>query len=157
VVYLYINATVTLEDTNMAKNSNRAPGALSVWFIIHFVADLTFAIPMMIIPVKFMQMLGWVTVDPIATRIVAAALFGIGIESLIGRNSSLETFKGMLNLKIIWSLSSVVGIGVSMIGMVIRQDPTVPLFGWVFLGIFIAFNFIWSYWRIRVGKLLKEA
>ena len=123
---------------------------LGRWFVVHFLADIAFAIPMMIVPVTFMGLLGWEVVDPIATRLVAAALFGIGIESWLGRNSSRDTFVAMLNLKIIWSVAAIVGILAGIL-----QGPNDSLFAWLFLGIFLAFNMLWTYWRVRLGREAK--
>jgi hypothetical protein len=61
-----------------------------------------------------------------------------------------EVFKGMLNLKIIWSLSAVVGIALSMVSAGAER----PSFSWLLLGTFVAFNFVWLYWRRRIGKIL---
>ncbi|GAG91612.1 unnamed protein product, partial [marine sediment metagenome] len=61
------------------------PTALKKWFIVHFITDMVFAIPLMIIPELFLNLMGWITVDPVSSRIVAAALFGIGIESFLVR------------------------------------------------------------------------
>ncbi|HEU4368157.1 MAG TPA: hypothetical protein VFV05_08035, partial [Methylomirabilota bacterium] len=46
-------------------------------------------------------------VDPVATRLVGAALVAIGGQSLIGRDDDVAAFRAMLNLKILWSLSAV--------------------------------------------------
>ncbi len=70
--------------------SKSVPNALRIWFVIHFIADISFALPMFLFPIKFLSLLGWINVDPIAARLVAAALFGIGIESLLGRNATVE-------------------------------------------------------------------
>ena len=113
------------------------------WFVVHFVADIVFAIPMLIVPVRLMELLGWTVVDPFATRLVAAALFGIGIESFLGRNAGRETFKGMLNLKIIWS-------SVAMVGMVVSIAQGTPATGWLFVGIFAVFSGIWWFYRLKL-------
>ena len=124
-----------------------APKALKTWFVIHFAVDVTFAIPLMIIPELFLTLMGWIIVDPIATRIVAAALFGIGIESLLGRNGSLESFKGMLNLKIIWSFATIVGIAISMFYVSLNNVVFLALL----LTIFVVFHIIWVYWRVKIS------
>ncbi|MBN2503224.1 MAG: hypothetical protein JXB38_20775 [Anaerolineales bacterium] len=136
----------------MRSKTQVAPQTLSNWFVVHFIADLLFAVPMMLIPEQFLSWLGWQTIDPIATRLVAAALFGIGIESWLGRNASLDTFKNMLNLKIIWSLGAVVGIGVSLIG----GAQGSPLMGWLVFTIFLAFNILWVYWRVKLQGLTSS-
>ena len=134
------------------NNNSEVPGALRVWFVIHFVVDIVFALPLMVAPELLLGGLGWQNIDPFAARLVAAALFGIGIESLLARNSRPEVFKGMLNLKIIWSFSAVVGIAISMVSAGAER----PLFSWLLLGTFVAFNFIWLYWRRSIGRILHN-
>ena len=119
------------------------PTALKTWFVLHFVADVAFAIPLMVAPRAFLHWLGWSSVDPLATRLVAAALFGIGIQSLLGRSESASTFRAMLNLKIIWSAFATAGL-------VWSQLEGGPVFGWVFVGVFASFNIVWTYFRWRL-------
>jgi len=101
------------------------------------------------IPVAFLSFLGWQTIDPFATRIVAAALFGIGIESFLGRNASAQTFKNMLNLKIIWSGVTIAGIGLSIHQL---SSPAHPG-QWLLFATFIGFHLLWVFWRIRINTL----
>ncbi len=123
------------------------PQALRTWFVVHFVVDVAFAVPLMAVPVEMLALFGWETVDPIAARMVAAALFGIGIESLLGRNASAEAFRGMLNLKIIWSLAVIFGVTLSML----QGVQGAPLVGWLLVAVFLGFNLVWVYWRRRLG------
>jgi len=87
----------------MESTSRDVPKSLRVWFVIHFVLDIIIAIPMLLVPELLLPLLGWSVVDPITSRLVGAALLGIGVESLIGRNASSDVFKAMLNLKILWA------------------------------------------------------
>ncbi len=118
---------------------------LRFWFVVHFVIDMLFAIPLFIAPRWMLQLFGWQTVDPYTSRLVAAALFGIGIESLLGRNASAETFKAMLNLKLIWSSGAVLGLGIS-----IALAGGGPFMAWAVLLIFVTFFFLWSYYRYQL-------
>ncbi len=77
------------------------PSSLRTWFVIHFLADVIFALPLFLAPRWTLSLLGWPAVDPLATRLVAAALFGIGIQSLLGRGEGAAAFRALLNLKII--------------------------------------------------------
>ena len=123
--------------------SHSVPRALRVWFVVHCVVDVLFAVPLMIMPEYFLTLLGWHTVDPLTARLVSAALLGIGVESFLGRHSDVSGFMAMLNLKIIWSSGAVIGLLVSLVSD--RNGP--PIFGWVFLAIFSIFNMLWAYWR----------
>lgn len=118
---------------------------LSRFFVLHFVIDIIFALPLFFFPETFLGFLGIETFNPLFVRLVAAALFGIGIESLLGRNGSVEAFKAMLNLKIIWSSAAVLGIIISL------REITADLIIWLILFTFIAFNLLWAYWRKRLA------
>ena len=122
------------------------PKALRNWFVVHAVVDLLFGIPLMLMPVFTLELFGWQTMDVISARVVAAALFGIGIESYIGRNAGREVFLGMLNLKIICSLAVILGVSWSLL----NNAQGAPMMGWVLVGVFLAFNFLWIYWRIKL-------
>ncbi len=122
---------------------------VSIWltrlFVLHFIIDMLFAIPLFLFPEYFLTLLGLENFNPLFVRLVAAALFGIGIESLLGRNSSPEVFKAMLNLKIIWSSAAIIGIILSI------PEITVDMIILLILGVFIIFNVIWVYWRIKLA------
>ena len=125
------------------------PPPLRRWFIVHFWADMLFAVPLFFAPELTLGLLGWPCVDPLATRLVAAALFGIGIESLLGRDASLDAFRQMLTLKVIWSGTATLGILWSQLAA-----PRAPLAGWGFLAIFAGFHVLWHTWRRRVVALV---
>jgi len=131
------------------KVNSEIPSALKRWFIVHFIADTLFAVPLFIAPVFLLDLLGWKSIDPLMARMVAAALFGIGTESLLCIKLGKDAFIAMLNLKIIWSFAAITGfiIGLSQ-----------GLFGNTLVGIglliiFGAFNILWIYWRLYFKKL----
>jgi len=119
------------------------PPSLRTWFVIHFVADLLFGIPLLFFPQLLLSLLGWTTYDPLTSRLVGAALMGIGIESLLGRNASAETFRAMLNLKVIWASSALFAIGAGI------AEGASPM-AWAFLGIFAVFWAVWVYYRMKL-------
>ncbi len=121
------------------------PNSLRTWFVIHFILDFIFALPLILAPVAFLTFFGWATIDPLATRLVGAALMGIGVESYLGRDAGVEAYEGMLNLKIIWSASATFGLVLTML------TGGGPWMGWVLVAIFAPFCALWSYYRIRLG------
>lgn len=128
----------------MTPTCEELPCGLRTWFVVHFVADLVFAIPLFVAPTEFLSLFGWTTCDPASSRLVAAALFGIGIESWLGRDSAPETFRAMLNLKVIWSGAATLGLVVS------SRTGELPWGGWLFVLIFGAFHVLWAYYRLRL-------
>jgi len=125
------------------------PKALRNWFLVHFIIDILFAIPLMFAPVLLLGSLGWQVVDPIAARLVAAALFGIGLESLLCYNAPVDTYKGMLNLKIIWSTGAIAGLIISLL----QEDQGRLIVLSLLLLVFIFFNGLWVFWKIKMAKL----
>ena len=119
------------------------PTSLRRWFVVHFAADLLFAVPLVLAPGATLRALGWTTVDPVAPRLVGAALAGIGIESLLVRNDSADAFRTMLRLKCIWS-------GVAVLGLALSILQGAPPITWVLLAIFVGFGVLWNYYRIRL-------
>ena len=123
---------------------SEVPASLRGWFVVHFWADLLFAVPLFVAPAWFLGRCGWTSVDPVTARGVAAALFGIGIQSWLGRNHGPEAFRTMLNLKCIWSGTAIAGFGLS-----IAQGA--PPMTWAFLGIFAGFAVVWNTYRVRLA------
>lgn len=127
----------------MSKNADTVPNGLRTWFVIHFVADILFAIPLLLFPQALLNLFSWKTFDPIMTRLVGAALMGIGVESLLGRNASAATFRAMLNLKVIWASSALFAIGIG-----IAEGAASA--AWLFLAIFFGFWCVWVYYRMKL-------
>ncbi len=131
-----------------ASNESVVPKALKIWFIIHFIVDTSFALPLFFVPVWFMNVLGWNTIDPITARMVAAALFGIGGESLFCLHLGRDAFTAMLTLKIIWSIAAIAGFILALV----QGSFGFPVVGFGLLAVFTGFNIVWAYWRLRLKR-----
>ena len=130
----------------MGTKDNYIPNSLRTWFVIHFWADILFGIPLLFFPQLILGLFDWTAYDPVMSRLVGAALMGIGVESLLGRNASAETFRAMLNLKVIWASSALFAIGA---GIIEGASPA----AWLILGIFFLFWCVWVYYRLVLRKL----
>lgn len=121
----------------------KVPNGLRTWFVIHFVADILFAIPLLFFPQALLNIVGWGTYDPIMARLVGAALMGIGTESFLGRNADAHTYREMLNLKIIWASCALFAFGAGI------AEGAAPI-AWLLMGIFAVFWVAWVYYRIKI-------
>ncbi|MDP7140983.1 MAG: hypothetical protein QF362_00520 [Candidatus Woesearchaeota archaeon] len=126
----------------------KVPPSLRVWFLIHFVVDMLFAIPLIINPVWFLRLVGFGVVEPFATRLVGAALIGIGGVSLAAHKAGVETFNSLLTLKILWSFSAMLGIILTLI----QGGSKV---GWFILAMFFVFSGVWVYYKKRINKKIN--
>jgi len=120
------------------------PKSLRFWFVIHFVIDFIFAVPLLVAPVWLLTLFGFNNPDPFTARLVGAALLGIGGESLLGWEGSIDLFRAMLNLKIIWSLAAIGGILLTLI------YSSGPLMAYIILVIFACFSGLWIYYRVLI-------
>lgn len=134
------------EHTLSVCGDRGVPAALRFWFVLHFAIDIIVALPLFFAPREVLVLFGWIAIDPFAARLAAAALMGIGIESLLGRNAGSEAFKGMLQLKLIWSAFATVGLAWSTI----EGNLKYPFIGWLLTGTFAAFHVLWWYWLFRL-------
>jgi hypothetical protein len=125
---------------------------LKTAFTIHFILDILFAVPLMIIPTAFLGFLGWQAVDPIAARIASAALFGIGIESLLAANARLSSFLHLLRLKIIWSAAALTGLVISAVQGLFGIAAIAALL----IGIFTLFNITWVLFYIFTRRAVQN-
>ena len=121
------------------------PDWIRRWFVIHFAVDWLVGLPLFIAPEALLRLFGWHPIDPLSTRLFAAALLGIGGQSFIGRNARLAEFRGMLNLKLIWAAAAVVAFLIS----VLTRGPALA---WLGLATFIAFFGLWLYWALRLRQ-----
>lgn len=136
--------------TDALREDTAVPPALRTWFVIHFAIDLIVAIPLFFAPREVLGLLGWIEIDPFAARLAAAALLGIGLESFFGRNARSEAFRGMLQLKMIWSGFATIGL----VWSTLEGNLKYPIIGWLLAATFAAFHVLWWYWlfRIKSGK-----
>ncbi len=130
----------------MNEKITKIPRGLKTWFVIHFVADMLFAIPLLLLPELILPWFGWESFDPVMPRLVGAALLGIGGESLLSRNAPQEAFKALLRLKIIWASGAILALGLG----ILKGGPPAT---WGFLVIFVGFLGVWVYFRIKINNL----
>ena len=126
---------------------HQVPNALKRWFVVHFVVDVVFAVPLLVAPRLFLGALGWSVVDPFSARLVAAALFAIGIESFLARHASVASYCSMITLKIIWSTAAILGMGLTVVESPAFRTPA----SYLLIGVFVGFNVVWVYWKKRLG------
>ena len=122
---------------------NGLPRLLKAWFILHFFLDIIFAIPLIFATSWFLSLLQFSTENLMLARLVGAALFAIGVISLLMHNGNLQQYRVMLTFKILWATAAIVAITISL------YEGTSPL-SWLFLSIFMFFLGIWSYYRYKL-------
>lgn len=121
------------------------PKSLKTWFTIHFIVDILFAIPLIVAPIWTLGLFGLTGTEMLTARLVGAALIGIGGTSFLVRNSGFESYNNLLTLKILWSVSA-------MVGILLTIYQGAPKSAWIIFGIFFVFSGIWVYYKRRLNK-----
>ena len=77
-------------------------------------------------------------------RLVGAALIGIGGVSFFSRNEGFEAYDALLTMKILWSMSAIAAVIISLL-------EGVSDFAWVILFIYVVFSGVWVYYKIKLN------
>jgi hypothetical protein len=126
------------------------PRTLRAWFLVHAAVDLVAALPLLAAPEWTLHRLGWTCVDPLASRLVGAALLAIGAQSYLSRDAGVETYRVLLGLKVMWSLAACYALFTGI-------GSGAPSAAWVLLSIFIVFAGVWTHHAIRFRQLARAA
>lgn len=118
--------------------------SLRIWFLVHFLVDYIVAIPLFLFPLQTLSFLGWHTIDPLATRIVAAALLAIGGVSLVARGADHNAYRYLLTLKIIWSFAATAAL------VIAAAERDAPWGVWIAITAFLFFGSLWIYYRVKL-------
>lgn len=120
-------------------SSHTIPKGLRHWFIIHFIVDMLFAVPLILFPTWLLSILGFETTNLLLARLVGATLVGIGGTSFIMHKKDISAYLTMLQLKLLWSGTAIIAIMLSL-----KDENIITL--WFLLAIFIIFFLIWGYY-----------
>lgn len=124
----------------MSTSHVSVPRGLRTWFLVHFWVDMVVAVPLFVAPVWTTQSLGFVGVDPLFARLVAAALLGIGGVSAMARDKTVDVYRVLLALKLIWSSTAIIALVIALF----VHPPSVGLY--LALGLFTLFFFVWRHY-----------
>ena len=124
------------------------PAGLRAWFTAHFFVDVLLAAPLLLAPEALLPRLGFTAFDPVSPRLVGAALLGIGLQSLRGRNDGVAAYRAMLGLKVIWSAAAIVGLLIA----IARGAPPATF---LFLSLFLVFAGVWVHYAVRLRQFAR--
>ena len=115
----------------------KTPQSLRTWFFIHFIIDIIFAIPLLFFPEATLGLFGLKTLETVTPRLVGAALIGIGGASYFTKK---KDYSIMLTLKILWSLSAI-------LGLLLALYHGAPNLIWIIVLLFAIFSGVWIYYK----------
>jgi hypothetical protein len=118
---------------------------LKNWFLVHFLIDIVFGIPLLFFPEFILNFIGFEFLELFSFRLIGAALIGIGGASFFTK--SFYEFKIMLTFKILWSVGAIIALVISLF-----LEYRIELV--YVLGIFVVFSVVWIYYMVKLFKTM---
>ena len=70
------------------------------------------------------------------------------MKSIPSPHGSVNEFRAMLNLKLIWAEAAVIALGIGALSGGAALT-------WLGLAVFVGFFGVWLYWRIRISRAVR--
>ena len=128
------------------NNMKKVSTALRTWFVIHFIVDMIFGIPLLFAPEWVLGLFGISIISTLTARLVGASLIAIGGMSFVARDESEDVYRTLLNFKVFWSVGAMVAI---LLYIFEGGNPST----WVIFAVFLIFNVVWTCYRIKLNRL----
>ena len=121
------------------------PRGLKAWFVLHFIVDILFAIPLILFPDLVMSLFDITSYDLLTPRLVGAALVGIGGVSFVIRNEGRIVYNALLSLKILWSFAAMLGVAIYLLEGGSKMSS-------ILFAIFFVFAGVWNYYKVILNR-----
>ena len=113
-------------------------------FLIHAVVAAIFGIALLLAPGRFLGLMGWAPVDPIASRLLGAALLALGWSSFRGwRATERAEVAILVETEAVFTVLCCLGL----LRHLVRGGY--PFMVWAVLAIFLIFAIAWIVFLVR--------
>jgi hypothetical protein len=117
---------------------------LRILFLVHMVVALVFGVPLLLIPGRLLQWVGWAPIDPIAGRLLGAALLALGWSSFRGWQ-----LMGKRDVRLLVEMEAVF-TGLACVGLARHLlFASYPLFPWLVFAVLAVFFLAWAFFLVR--------
>jgi len=111
---------------------------LKVTLVVHIVLAVLFGVPLLGMPGRFLDWLGWAPVDPLLSRVLGAALLGFGwLDFRALRQGNRAAARPLIEAGIVFNGFAAAGLAWNMLG------AGWPWYVWTLLGGFSALTALW--------------
>ena len=118
--------------------------ALKTTFLVHAAVSLLAGAPLLIVPGQMLTWLGWAPIDPLASRVLGAALLALAWSSFRGwRAAERARVAILVEMEAVFTVLACVGL---LRHLLSGGWPLVP---WLALAVFLAFALAWIYFLVR--------
>jgi hypothetical protein len=144
VLFLLGLAVVHSVTPEVQKGETAMSKALRTLFLVHVVTALVFGVPLIIVPGRFLELVDWAPIDPIAGRLLGAALLALGWSSFRGWQATAQP-----GVRVLVELEAVF-TGLACVGLARHLFVgSYPVFPWLVFAVFAIFFLAWAYFLVR--------
>ncbi|MFX1296963.1 MAG: hypothetical protein ACFFD2_19175 [Promethearchaeota archaeon] len=124
--------------------ATKIPKGLKITFLVHFVVSCVLGLLYLVIPVFYLEFIGWGALEIPIYRVVGASMIAFGVSSLLAwKAETWEKVEIVVELEIVWTVLADIAL---IWGMLVWPYP---LIGWLYVGIMIAFTVLFIYFKIK--------
>jgi hypothetical protein len=118
--------------------------ALRTTFLIHTIVSVVSGALLLVIPGRFLQAIGWAPIDPIASRVLGAAMLAVAWSSFRGwRAADWHAVAIVVEMEVVLTTLACVGL---LRHLLVARYPFIV---WLFFAIFLVFAVAWWFFLIR--------
>jgi len=118
--------------------------ALKTLFGVHAVVAVVFGLPLLIIPGRLLMWVGWAPIDPIAGRLLGAAMLALAWSSFRGWQATDRARVAILvEMEAVYCVLACVGL---LRHLLIARYPWFP---WFVFAIYLVFALAWIYFLVK--------
>lgn len=117
---------------------------LKITFLIHAVVSFVFGLLLLLIPGRFLLTISWAPIDPIASRMLGAALLALAWASFRGWQATEK-----LQVAILIELEAVFTVLVCVGLLRHLLVANWPLMVWLLFAVFVVWAIVWVFWLVR--------
>ena len=124
---------------------------LRVTFLIHAVVSFTAGLLLLLVPGRFLDFIAWAPIDPIASRLLGAAMLALAWSSLRGwRASEWAEVALLVELEVVFAVLACVGL---LRHLLFGWWPWMP---WAILVLFALFAVAWTVFLVQGRRAEKS-
>ena len=113
-------------------------------FLVHAVVAVLAGLPMLIVPGRWLDVFGWMPIDPIMTRLVGAALLALGWGSFRGWRAAVRgDVEILIQVEAVFTVLSTLALLRHLTG------GSWPWYVWAMFIVFLLFAIAWIYHLVR--------
>ncbi len=118
--------------------------SLRITFIVHTIVSFVFGLALLIVPGRFLDLFGWAPIDPLISRMLGAALLGLGWGSYRGwRANTWDEVEFLLQVEAAFTVLASIGMLRHLL------IASWPWYVWMVFAFYAVFGVSWVYHLVR--------